>query len=92
MKADNSKAFFWSTLNNLSKLVSSVIAPIILARLLGPESFGLIANDPVSELRYSKIHPITPIDYIDNVWNRDRKGMKKLTVERVFHKIIESLN
>tara|TARA_B100000242_G_C43048184_1_gene489370 strand:- start:64 stop:1524 length:1461 start_codon:yes stop_codon:yes gene_type:complete len=43
MKADNSKALFWSTLNNLSKLVSSVIAPIILARLLGPESFGLIA-------------------------------------------------
>ena len=43
MKADNSKALLWSTLNNLSKLVSSVITPIILARLLGPEAFGLIA-------------------------------------------------
>ena len=66
--------------------------PLNLSAALNIKSFGLIANDPVSELRYSKIHPITPIDYIDNVWNRDRKGMKKLTVKRVFHKIIESLN
>jgi len=66
--------------------------PLNLSAALNIKSFGLIANDPVSELRYSKIHPITPIDYIDNVWNRDRKGMKKLTVRRVFHKIIESLN
>ncbi len=66
--------------------------PLNLSAALNVKSFGLIANDPVSELRYSKIHPITPIDYIDNVWNRDRKGMKKLTVERVFRKIIESLN
>ena len=66
--------------------------PLNLSAALNIKSFGLIANDPVSELRYSKIHPITPIHYIDNVWNRDRKGMKKLTVKRVFHKIIESLN
>ena len=56
------------------------------------KSFGLIAIDPVSELRYSKIHPITPIDYIDNVWNREREGMKKLKVEYVFNKIMEGLN
>ena len=66
--------------------------PLNLSAALNIKSFGLIANDPVSELRYSKIHPITPIDYIDNVWNRDRTGMKKLTVKRVFHEIIESLN
>ena len=66
--------------------------PLNLSAALNIKSFGLIANDPVSELRYSKIYPITPVDYIDNVWNRDRKGMKKLTVKRVFQKIIENLN
>tara|TARA_B100000902_G_C27296503_1_gene910254 strand:+ start:1214 stop:2203 length:990 start_codon:yes stop_codon:yes gene_type:complete len=66
--------------------------PLNLSAALNIKSFGLIANDPASELKYSKIYPITPVDYIDNVWNRDRKGMKKLTVKRVFQKIIENLN
>jgi len=66
--------------------------PLNLSAALNIKSFGLIANDPVSELRYSKIHPITPIDYIDNVWNREREGMKKLKVEYVFNKIMEGLN
>tara|TARA_B100002052_G_scaffold58743_1_gene51748 strand:+ start:22556 stop:24016 length:1461 start_codon:yes stop_codon:yes gene_type:complete len=43
MKVENSKAFIWSTLNNLSKLFFSFLAPILLARILGPESFGIIA-------------------------------------------------
>ena len=66
--------------------------PLNLSAALNIKSFGLIANDPVGELKYSKILPITPVDYIDNIWNRDRKGMKKLSVERVFEKIIENLN
>ena len=45
----------------------------------------------VSELKFSKINPITPKDYTDNVWNRDRSGMKKLTPNEVFEKIIEKL-
>ena len=61
--------------------------PLNLAAALGVKSFGLIANDPVSELRFSKIEPITPKDYIDNVWNRDRSGMKNLKPERVFEYI-----
>ena len=43
MKPENSKAFVWSTLTNLTKLIFSFITPIILARLLGPEAFGVIA-------------------------------------------------
>tara|TARA_B100001250_G_scaffold65148_1_gene51603 strand:+ start:17156 stop:18595 length:1440 start_codon:yes stop_codon:yes gene_type:complete len=43
MRVENSKAYAWSTLNNFSKLLFSFIAPIILARLLGPEAFGIIA-------------------------------------------------
>ena len=61
--------------------------PLNLAAALGVKSFGLIANDPVSELRFSKIEPITPKDYIDNIWNRDRGGMKNLKPDIVFEHI-----
>ena len=61
--------------------------PLNLAAALGVKSFGLIANDPVSELRFSKIEPITPKDYIDNIWNRDRGGMKNLKPYSVFEHI-----
>lgn len=66
--------------------------PLNLSAALGLKSFGLIANDPASELRYSKIIPITPDNYIDNIWNKEREGMKKLTVDKVYEKILESYN
>jgi len=65
--------------------------PLNLSAALGIKTFGLIANDPVSELKFSKINTITPKDYTDNVWNRDRSGMKKLKPNEVFEKIIEKL-
>ena len=65
--------------------------PLNLSAALGIKSFGLIANDPVSELKYSKIIPIVPKGYIDNVWRRDRNGMKNLTPNEVFNKIILNL-
>ena len=65
--------------------------PLNLSAALGVKSFGLIANDPVSELKYSKIDPITPKDYIDNNWVRDRSGMKKLKPNDVFNYIIKNL-
>lgn len=65
--------------------------PLNLASALGVKTFGLIANDPVSELIYSRIIPITPDDYQDNVWNRNREGMKKLTVEKVYSEIISKI-
>tara|TARA_B100000965_G_C19534086_1_gene732506 strand:- start:152 stop:1141 length:990 start_codon:yes stop_codon:yes gene_type:complete len=65
--------------------------PLNMSAALGVKTFGLIANDPVSELKFSKINPITPKDYIDNVWNRDRSGMKKLKPVEVFEQIIKKL-
>ena len=65
--------------------------PLNLSAALGIKSFGLIANDPVSELRYSKIIPIVPKDYVDNVWHRHRKGMKDLKPDEVFNQIIKNL-
>ena len=65
--------------------------PLNMSAALGVKTFGLIANDPVSELKFSKINPITPKDYIDNVWNRDRSGMKKLKPNEVFEQILKKL-
>ena len=65
--------------------------PLNMSSALGVKTFGLIANDPASELKFSKIYPITPKDYIDNVWNRDRSGMKKLKPNEVFEQILKKL-
>ena len=65
--------------------------PLNMSAALGVKTFGLIANDPASELKFSKINPITPKDYIDNVWNRDRSGMKKLKPNEVFEQILKKL-
>ena len=65
--------------------------PLNMSSALGVKTFGLIANDPASELKFSKINPITPKDYIDNVWNRDRRGMKKLKPDEVFEQILKKL-
>ena len=65
--------------------------PLNMSAALGVKTFGLIANDPASELKFSKINPITPKDYIDNVWIRDRRGMKKLKPDEVFEQIIKKL-
>ena len=65
--------------------------PLNMASALGIKSYGLICNDPVSELKYSNIVAITPDNYEDNVWNRDRKGMKNLTVEKAYNFIIDNL-
>ena len=65
--------------------------PLNLSAALGINTFGLIATDPVSELKYSKIKPIVPDEYVDNVWIRDRSGMKKLKPQKVFDEIIKSI-
>ena len=65
--------------------------PLNLSAALGIKTFGLIATDPVSELKYSKINPITPKDYVDNIWIRDRSGMKKLKPNEVFEHIVNNL-
>ena len=66
--------------------------PLNLASALGVKSFGLIANDAISELKFSKIEFITPKDYKDNTWIRDRNNMKTLTTKKVFDEIIERIS
>ena len=78
-------------LKNSSFLVGNNSGPINLGAALGVKSFGLIANDPVEELKYSKIQIITPDNY-SNIRCRERIGMKRLTVDKVFNKIMENLN
>ena len=75
-----------------SIFIGNNAGPLNLSSALGIKTFGLIANDPASELVYSRIIPITPENYIDNRWNRNREGMRELTVERVFNEIIKNLN
>ena len=78
-------------LKNSRFLVGNNSGPINLAAALNIKSFGLIANDPIDELKYSKIQIITPENY-NNIRCREREGMKKLKVEQVFNKIMEGLN
>ena len=78
-------------IKNSKFYVGNNSGPLNLSAALGVKTFGLIATDPVSELKYSKINPITPKDYVDNIWIRDRSGMKKLKPNEVFEHIVNNL-
>ena len=78
-------------IKNSDFYVGNNSGPLNLSAALGIKTFGLIATDPVSELKYSKINPITPKDYVDNIWIRDRSGMKKLKPSEVFEHIVNNL-
>ena len=78
-------------IKNSNFYVGNNSGPLNLSAALGIKTFGLIANDPVSELKYSKIKPITPKDYEDNIWIRNRENMRKLKPNDVFEKILKNL-
>ncbi len=78
-------------IKNSEFYVGNNSGPLNLSAALGIKTFGLIANDPASELKYSKIVPITPKDYTDNVWNRNREGMRKLKPNYVCDYIVKNL-
>ena len=78
-------------IKNSAFYIGNNSGPLNLSAALGVKTFGLIANDPVSELKYSKITPITPQDYKDDIWTRNREGMKKLKPDEVLNKIINNL-
>ena len=78
-------------IKNSAFYIGNNSGPLNLSAALGVKTFGLIANDPVSELKYSKITPITPQDYKDDIWTRNREGMKKLKPDEVLNKIISNL-
>ena len=79
-------------LKQSSFFVGNNSGPLNLAAALGIKSFGLIANDPISELKYSKIEIIKPDNYIDESRSRDRTGMKKLKPEKVYQVIIDKMD
>ena len=66
--------------------------PLNLSSALGVKTFGLIANDAISELKYSKINFIVPDNYKDNTWIRNRENMKTLTTRKVYETLIERIN
>ena len=74
-----------TAIKNSKFYVGNNSGPLNLSAALGVESFGLIVNDAINELKYSKIQFITPKNYKDNTWIRDRKNMKTLTPDEVFN-------
>ena len=78
-------------IKNSNFFVGNNSGPLNLSAALGVKTFGLIANAPVSELKFSKIKPITPKNYIDNVFNKTRESMKELKPLTVFEEIIKNL-
>ncbi|MDC2990757.1 lipopolysaccharide heptosyltransferase family protein [Candidatus Pelagibacter sp.] len=78
-------------IKNSNFFVGNNSGPINLSAALGVKTFGLIANAPISELKYSKIKPITPENYIDNVFNKNREGMRELKPLRVLEEIIKNI-
>ena len=78
-------------LKNSQFFVGNNSGPLNLSAALNLRAFGLIANDPISELRFSKIEIIKPDNYIDESRCRDRIGMKKLTPQKVYQEIIKKI-
>jgi len=74
-----------TAIKNSQFFVGNNSGPLNLSAALGVESFGLIVNDAISELKYSRIQFITPKDYKDNTWIRDRKNMKTLAPAEVLN-------
>ena len=81
-----------TAIKNSNFFVGNNSGPLNLASAMGVKSFGLIVNDAISELKYSKIQFITPEGYQDNTWIRDRKNMKTLTSKKVFNTLIKKLD
>ena len=65
--------------------------PLNLSSALNIKSFGLFSNTPISQLKFSKVIPLTPLNYIDNQFIKDREMMKNLTVEKVYNDILQNL-
>ena len=78
-------------IKNSNFFIGNNSGPLNLAAALKVRSFGLIVNDAISELKYSKIEFITPDTYKDNTWIRDRENMKTLNAQKVFSTVLKKL-
>jgi len=65
--------------------------PLNLSAALNVKSFGLFSNTAISQLKFSKVIPLTPVNYIDDQFIKNREEMKKLTVQKVFEDIMKKL-
>ena len=79
------------TLKDSTFFVGNNSGPLNLSAALDIKSFGLFSNTAISQLKFSKVIPLIPINYIDNKFVKDREEMKKLTVEKVFNDIMQKL-
>jgi heptosyltransferase-2 len=77
-------------ISNSKFYVGNNSGPLNLASALNIKCFGLIANDKVSELKNSRIIPILPDNY-ENKFYRNRDGMRRLDVKKVFDFIYKEL-
>ena len=46
----------------------------------------------ISQLKFSKVIPLVPENYVDNQFIKDREEMRKLTPDKVFLDINKHLN
>lgn len=86
---------------NSKIFVGNNSGPTNLAAALNVKSYILISNTSLRELKFSRVIPILPDDYIepaDNAINkigdnliRTRNLMKKVTPQRVFDKIVKTI-
>ena len=81
-----------SVIKDSDFFVGNNSGPLNLAAALNVKSFGLFANTPISQLKFSKVVPLTPENYSDNQFIKNRKEMKKLTANKVFQDINKHFN
>ncbi|MDA9638159.1 lipopolysaccharide heptosyltransferase family protein, partial [Candidatus Pelagibacter sp.] len=80
-----------SVIKDSDFFVGNNSGPLNLAAALNVKSFGLFANTAISQLKFSKVIPLVPENYVDNQFIKDRKEMKKLTPDKVFLDITKHL-
>ena len=68
---------------NCKMFIGNNSGPLNLSAALKIKSYGLFANSPISQLKYSNIQTIVPNNYKDDFFIKDRNEMKKLTVDHV---------
>ena len=81
-----------SVIKDSDFFVGNNSGPLNLAAALNIKSFGLFANTAISQLKFSKVIPLVPENYVDNQFIKDREEMRKLTPDKVFLDITKYLN
>jgi len=81
-----------SVIKDSDFFVGNNSGPLNLAAALNVKSFGLFANTAISQLKFSKVIPLIPENYVDNQFIKDREEMRKLTPDKVFLDITKHLN